>query len=107
VANDPDDVITVSASAGSLTSADPTATVTVTANHFVPCGWPRSPTITVSPGGAVFSICTSWFKNFTGHDSPQPDDDAAYASPPGREPAEYRAEPLRRPGTGGLHGRLL
>jgi RNA polymerase sigma factor (sigma-70 family) len=107
VANDPDDVISVSASAGSLTSADPTATVTVTANHFVPCGWPRSPTITVSPGGAVFSICTSWFKNFTGHDSPQPDDDAAYASPPGREPAEYRAEPLRRPGTGGLHGRLL
>ena len=107
VANDPDDVISVSSSAGSLTSADPTATVTVTANHFVPCGWPRSPMITVSPGGAVFSICTSWFRNFTGDDSAQPDDDAAYASPPGREPSEYRAGPARRPGTGGQHGRLL
>jgi hypothetical protein len=107
VANDPDDVISVSSSAGNLTSADPTATVTVTANHFVPCGRPHSPTITVSPGGAVFSICTRWFRNFTGDDSAQADDDAAYASPPGREPAEYRAGPLRQPGTGGQHGRLL
>jgi hypothetical protein len=54
----------------------------------------------------VFSICTSWFKNFTGHDSPQPDDDA-YTSPPGREPSEYHAEPPRRPGAGGQHGSLL
>ncbi len=107
VANDPDDVISVSSSAGNLTSADPTATVTVTANRFVPCGWRRSPTITVSPGGAVFSVCTSWFRNFTGDGSAQADDDAAYASPPGREPAEYRAGPLRRPGTGGQHGRVL
>jgi len=106
VANDPDGVISVSSSAGNLTSADPTATVTVTANHFAPCGWPQSPTITVSPGGAVFSICTR-FRNFTGDDSAQADDDAAYASPPGRQPAEYRAGPLRQPGTGGQHGRLL
>ena len=106
VANDQDDVISVSSSAGNLTSADPTATVTVTANHFVPCGWPRSPTITVSPGGAVFSICTSGFRNFPGADSAQAADDAAYASPPGREPAQYRAGPLR-PGTDGQHGRVL
>jgi RNA polymerase sigma factor (sigma-70 family) len=107
VANDPGDVISVSSSAGNLTSANPTATVTVIANHFVPCGWPRSPTITVSPGGAVFSICTSWFKNFTGGDSAQADDDDAYASPPGREPADYRAGPLRGPGIGGQRGRAL
>ncbi len=109
VANDPDDVISVSSSAGALTPADPTATVTVTvtANHFVPCGWRQSPTITVSPGGAVFSICTGRSRNFTGHGSAQADDAAAYASPPGREPAEYRAGRLRRPGTGGPHGRVL
>jgi hypothetical protein len=107
VANDPADVISVSSSAGNLTSADPTATVTVTANHFTPCGWPHPPTITVSPGGAVFSICTRRFRNFTGGDSAQADDDAAYASPPGREPTEYRAGPLRRPGAGGQHGRVL
>jgi RNA polymerase sigma factor (sigma-70 family) len=107
VANDPDDVISVSASAGTLTSADPTATVTVTANHFLPCGWPQSPTITVSPGGAVFSICTGRFRNFTGDDSAQADDDAVYASPPGQEPAEYRARPLLRPGAGGPYGRVL
>jgi hypothetical protein len=107
VANDPGDVISVSSSAGNLTSADPTATVTVTANHFTPCGWPHPPTITVSPGGAVFSICTSRFRNFTGGESAQADDDAAYASPPGRETTEYRAGPLRRPGAGGQHGRVL
>ena len=84
VANDPDDAISVSSSAGNLTSADPTATVTVTANRFVPCGWRRSPTITVSPGGAVFSVCTSWFRNSPGDGSAPADDDAAYASPPGR-----------------------
>jgi hypothetical protein len=107
VANDPDHVISLSSSAGDLTSADPTATVTVTANHFVPCGWPRSPTITVSPGGTVFSVCTSWFRNFTSDDSAQADDDAAYTSLTGRDPAEYRAGPLRRPGTSGQHGRVL
>jgi len=66
VANDPGDVISVSSSAGTLTSADATATVTVIASRFVPCGWPRTPTITVSPGGAVFTVCTSWPRNFAG-----------------------------------------
>jgi hypothetical protein len=107
VANDPDDVISVSSSAGNLTSANPTAAVTVTAHHFVPCGWRQSPTITVSPGGAMFSICTSWFRNFSGDDSGLADDDAAWASPPGREPAEYGAGSSRRPGVGGQHGRVL
>jgi hypothetical protein len=111
VANDPGDVISVSSSAGNLTSADPTATVTVTANHFVPCDRRQSPTITVSPGGAVFSICTGWFRNFSGDASVQADDAAAYAaayaSLAGREPAGYRAGPLRRPGPGGQHGRVL
>ena len=107
VANDPDHVISLSSSAGNLTPADPTATVTVTANHFVPCGWPRSPTITVSPGGTVFSICTSWFRNFSGDDSAQAGDDAAYTSLPGRDPAEYRAGPSRPPGASGQHGRVL
>ena len=45
-------------------------------------------------------------QEFHGAGSAQADDDA-YASPPGREPAEYRAGPLRRPGTGGPHGRVL
>jgi RNA polymerase sigma factor (sigma-70 family) len=108
VANDPADVISVSSSAGTLTPADPTATVTVTvtANHFVPCRGRQSPTITVSPGGTVFSICTGGFRNFAGDGSAQADDDASL-SPPGREPAEYRAGPLRRPGTGGPDGRVL
>jgi RNA polymerase sigma factor (sigma-70 family) len=55
----------------------------------------------------LFSVCTSWFRYFTGDDSAQADDDDAYACPPGREPTQYRAGPLRRPGTGGQHGRLL
>jgi hypothetical protein len=106
VANDPGDVISVSSSAGNLTSADPTAAVTVTANHFVPCDWRQAPTITVSPGGAVFLICTGWFREFGG-DALGQADDAAYTSPAGREPAGYRAGPLRRPGPGGQHGRVL
>jgi RNA polymerase sigma factor (sigma-70 family) len=106
VANDPGDVISVSSSAGNLTSADPTALVTVTANHFVPCDRRQSPTITVSPGGAVFLICTGWFRKFGGDAFGQADD-AAYTSQAGREPAGYRAGPLRRPGPGGQHGRLL
>jgi RNA polymerase sigma factor (sigma-70 family) len=106
VANDPGDVISVSSSAGNLTSADPTALVTVTANRFVPCDWRQSPTITVSPGGAVFLICTGWFRKFSG-DALGQADDAAYTSPAGQEPAGYRAGPLRRPGPGGQHGRVL
>jgi hypothetical protein len=55
----------------------------------------------------MFSICTSWFRNFSGDDSGLADDDAAWASPPGREPAEYGAGSSRRPGVGGQHGRVL
>ena len=105
VANDPDDAISVSSSAGNLTSADPTATVTVTANWFVPCGWRRSPTITVSPGGRVFSVCTSW-SGIPPATAPRgPTTTPAYASPPGRS-RRCRAGPLRRPGTGGPHRRI-
>ena len=107
MANDPGNVISVSSSAGTLTSADATATVTVTASRFVPCGWPRTPTITVSPGGAVFTVCTSWPRNFTGGARARADDDAVYVSPPGREPDGRGAGPSRRPGIGGLHGRVL
>jgi RNA polymerase sigma factor (sigma-70 family) len=107
VANDPGDVISVSSSAGTLTSADATATVTVTANRFVPCGWPRSPTITVSPGGAVFTVCTTWSRQFTGGDSTRAVDDVGYELLRGREPDEYGAGPLGRPSVGGHHGRVL
>jgi RNA polymerase sigma factor (sigma-70 family) len=116
VANDPGDVISVSSSAGTLTSADAAATVTVTASRFVPCGWPRTPTITVSPGGAVFTVCTSWPRNFTGGARARADD-AVYASPPGREPDGRQpdgrqpdgrsAGPSGRAGVGGPHGSVL
>ena len=59
VGNDRHNAIGVSSSSGTLTPADSTAAVTITADRFVPCGSPQSPTITVSPGGAVFSVCTS------------------------------------------------
>lgn len=65
VANDPDNAIGVSSSSGTLTPADSTTAVTITADRFVPCGSPQSPTITVSPGGAVFSVCTSPSRRFT------------------------------------------
>jgi RNA polymerase sigma factor (sigma-70 family) len=107
VANDPGDVISVSSSAGTLTSADATAAVTVTASRFVPCGWPRTPTITVSPGGAVFTVCTSWPRSFTGGARARADDDAVYVSPPGREPDGHSPDRSGRAGVGGLHGSVL
>ena len=96
VANDPGNVISVSPSAGTLTSADATATVTVTANRFVPCGWPRDPDDHGQPGGAVFTVCTSWPRHFTGGARARADDDAVYASPPGREPDGRGAGPSGR-----------
>jgi RNA polymerase sigma factor (sigma-70 family) len=107
VANDPGNVISVSSSAGTLTSADAAATVTVTVSRFVPCGWPRTPTITVSPGGAVFTVCTGWPRNFTGGAWARADDDAVYVRPPGREPDGHSADPSGRAGVGGLHGSVL
>ena len=88
VANDRGNVISVSSSSGTLTSADSTATVTVTANRFVPCGRPRSPTITISPGGAVFSVCTSWSGQFTGGGAARAVDDAVDELPRGRGPKD-------------------
>jgi RNA polymerase sigma factor (sigma-70 family) len=66
VANDPENVVSVSAASGTLTSTKSTIAVTVTTSRFLPCGSPWSPTITVSPGGAVFSICTGPSWHFTG-----------------------------------------
>ena len=63
VAGDPDGLVSVSPAAGTLTSGSPSATVTVTVSQVLFCGGgPGSPgecpTITLSPGGAVYSIWT-------------------------------------------------
>ena len=59
VANDAGGAVSVTpADSGTLTPAEPTATLTVTANQLILCGSAASPTITVEPGGAVYSICT-------------------------------------------------
>jgi RNA polymerase sigma factor (sigma-70 family) len=81
VANDPDNAVSVSSSSGTLTPADPTTAVTITADRFVPCGSRWSPTITVSPGGAVFSVCTIRSRHFTGDGE---------AGQPDRQPADRR-----------------
>ena len=60
VANDSGGAVSVSpAQSGTLTPGDATGTLTVTANQFIPCGSSADPTITVEPGGAVYSVCTS------------------------------------------------
>jgi RNA polymerase sigma factor (sigma-70 family) len=60
VANDSGGAVSVApASSGTLTPTGATATLTVTANQFIPCGSSADPTITVDPGGAVYSVCTS------------------------------------------------
>ena len=106
VANDPFSIISVSPVSGILTSADSTAVVTVRANWFAPCGSPRAPAITVSPGGAVFTICTGPARQFTGDgDVARAVDDAVYASPPGREPpGGHPAGPVPRLTIGGHRG---
>jgi RNA polymerase sigma factor (sigma-70 family) len=59
VANDSGGAVSVSgASSGTLTPTSATATLTVTADQFILCG-SSAPTITVEPGGAVYSVCTS------------------------------------------------
>jgi hypothetical protein len=109
VANDPFNIITVSPAAGTLTSAGSTAAVTVRAHWFVPCGSPRAPTITVSPGGAVFSVCTGSPGHFSGGAGAfaHAADDAVYVRLPSRGPGEPPAGPRERPGVGGHHGRVL
>jgi len=114
VANDPFGVVSVSSSAGTLTPSDSTATVTVRASRFLPCGWPWSPTITVSPGGPVFTVCTGSTRRFTGR-ADIAVDTTAYAGPagvsypslPGREPEEQTAAVSGRASVGGRRGRVL
>jgi RNA polymerase sigma factor (sigma-70 family) len=60
VANDSGGAVSVSPTdSGTLTPSGATTTLTVTANQFIPCGSASAPTITVEPGGAVYSVCTS------------------------------------------------
>jgi RNA polymerase sigma factor (sigma-70 family) len=60
VANNSGGAVSVSpADSGTLTPAGATTTLTVTANQFIACGSSSDPTITVEPGGAVYSVCTS------------------------------------------------
>jgi RNA polymerase sigma factor (sigma-70 family) len=109
VADNPFNIVGVSPVSGILTSADSTAVVTVRANWLVPCGSPRAPTITVSPGGAAFTVCTGAPRRFTGDgDFALAVDEAVYASAPGREPpGANRAGPLPRLTIGGHRGRVL
>jgi hypothetical protein len=81
--------------------------VTVTANRFVPCGRRRAPTITVSPGGAVFSVCTSWSGQFFGGGAARAVDNAVYELARGREPDGRSAGPSGRPGLVGRRGPVL
>jgi hypothetical protein len=55
--------------------------VTVTANQFIPCDAASDPTITVEPGGAVYSVCTSLLGATALH----------LATDPGQHAAAYRA----------------
>jgi RNA polymerase sigma factor (sigma-70 family) len=67
VANDAGGAVSVSpAQAGTLTPNDTTATLTVTADQFIPCGSASSPIITIDPGGAAYYVCTSLPKHYRG-----------------------------------------
>lgn len=64
IANDPGGVVSVSQASGTLTTDSPSVTVRVTASQNLFCGRGGHssggcPTITVSPGGAVYSIWTA------------------------------------------------
>ena len=63
VTNDPNHLVTVSPAAGTLTTADPTASVTVTISRFVECGIGTTtacPTVTISPGNVSLAVWTGW-----------------------------------------------
>jgi DNA-directed RNA polymerase specialized sigma24 family protein len=65
VANDSGGAVGLSpAYSGTLTAADTSVSLTVTAHQFIPCGSAASPIITVNPGGAVYSVCTSLPKHY-------------------------------------------
>jgi RNA polymerase sigma factor (sigma-70 family) len=57
VGNDPAGAVSVSPASGTLTPGHP-ATVTVTVSQYLFCGRGGCPTITLSPGGAVYLIWT-------------------------------------------------
>jgi hypothetical protein len=62
VAGDPDGTITVSpATSGTLTAAHPDVTLEISASQDLSCGEGGSPcpTITIEPGGTVFTVTTS------------------------------------------------
>jgi hypothetical protein len=65
IANDPGNAISLSQSSGTLTAASTTATVTVTASQFVPCVASSYPTITISPSGTQYIVCTGFIKPLT------------------------------------------
>ena len=70
VASDPVDAVSVSpAQAGTMTAREATVALTVRADQFIPCGLPWSPTITIEPGGAVYSVCTSLPRHYGGRGS--------------------------------------
>ena len=63
VTNDPNHLVTVSPAAGTLTTADPTAAVTITISQFVECGIGTAtacPTVTISPGNVSLAVWTGW-----------------------------------------------
>jgi hypothetical protein len=62
VSDDPGNAISVSPSSGTLTRNSPIATVTLTADQFVPCESASYPTLTINPGGTQFYVCTGWVK---------------------------------------------
>jgi hypothetical protein len=62
VANDPDGAVSVSPASGTLTPGDPSATVTVTVSQYLDCDQ-GCPTVTISPGGEVYTIWTGHRKH--------------------------------------------
>jgi hypothetical protein len=63
VTNDPNHLVTVYPAAGTLTTADPTASVTIGISRFVECGigiTTACPTVTISPGSASLAVWTGW-----------------------------------------------
>jgi RNA polymerase sigma factor (sigma-70 family) len=63
VANDPEGAISVSPGySGKLTTASPQVTLEIAADQYLNCGPGGSPcpTVTVNPGGTVYTIWTEW-----------------------------------------------
>lgn len=58
IANDGNGAVEVSPSAGTLTAAGASVTVTVTLSHLVSCLATSYPTITINPGGTQYYACS-------------------------------------------------